>query len=376
MNNRDIYQTIADELREGRPVVQATVIQTKGSTPRKEGSTMLVKQDGKLVGTIGGGCGEAGVISKCRLSLMDGDYREEHADLTEDISTESEGVCGGTLRVFIEPWQPGTDRLELAEHLRDLADGSEQVVVHQVVESEDPDQLGRRYILGRDGQPVFTHLPNGLELPAAPERKPHQIKRAGKLQFYTERWDPTPTLVVVGAGHVAEPLDAVGRMAGFRTVVVDDRHLFANRERFPEADQVICGPILEVMRRIDLSPHHYLVLVTRGHTLDMDALRVLTERQRQGEQVAYVGMIGSKRRVGAVFQLLEEEGYPRHLFDNVYAPIGLNIGAETPAEIGVAVLAEMIAVRRHNGDDTRHLRDLSGMHPALRRGDAPAKAAG
>ncbi len=191
------------------------------------------------------------------------------------------------------------------------------------------------------------------------------------MQVYSERWDPQPSLVIVGAGHIAEPLEQVARIAGFRTVVVDDRRLFANRERFPEAHQVVCGPILEVCRDIELSRHHYVVLVTRGHTLDMDALRVFIDREAP---LAYLGMIGSKRRVGAVFQLLEEEGYGREAFEHVYAPIGLNIGAETPAEIAISVLAEMIAVRRRAGEDTRSLVRISGVHPALRRAQAQSRA--
>jgi xanthine dehydrogenase accessory factor len=184
------------------------------------------------------------------------------------------------------------------------------------------------------------------------------------LQFFIERWEPSPSLVIVGAGHIAEPLESLARMTGFRTVVIDDRRAFANRERFPQASQVECGPILEVCRRIELSPHHYLVLVTRGHVLDMDALRVFVER---AEPVAYIGMIGSRRRVNAVFDLLEEEGYPREYFTHVHAPVGLSIGAETPAEIAVSIMAEVIALRRRSGEDTRPLTQLSGRHPSLRR---------
>jgi xanthine dehydrogenase accessory factor len=171
-------------------------------------------------------------------------------------------------------------------------------------------------------------------------------------------------VVIVGAGHIAEPLESISRQTGFRTIVVDDRRLFANRERFPQAGQVVCGPILEVMQRMPLGPHHYMVLVTRGHTLDMDALRVLIDRD---EKLAYVGMIGSVRRVRAVFELLEREGYPRERFAGVFSPIGLNIAAETPAEIAVSVMAELIAVRRGAGEDTRSLSRLAGRHPSLRR---------
>jgi xanthine dehydrogenase accessory factor len=364
MSDRRIYEEIEAQLRAGKPVVQATVIQTRGSTPRKEGSTMLVRSDGTLVGTIGGGCGEAGVIQKAKLSLLDGKVREELADLTEDISTESEAVCGGTLRVFIEPWQPTPERQGLAHLLAGLCESPREVELHQVVrEPEAGARLGQRLIRHPDGEPLFADLAPGLKLPAPGER-PHQLKTVDGVQVFTQRWQPVPTLVIVGAGHIAEPLEHVGRMAGFRTVVVDDRRLFANRERFPHADQVVCGPILDVCRQIVLSPQHFFVLVTRGHTLDMDALRVLIDRR---EPIAYLGMIGSKRRVGAVFELLEKEGYGRELFRHVYAPIGLNIGAETPAEIAVSVMAEIISVRRQVKDDTHSLVKLTGLHPSLRR---------
>ncbi len=365
MSNQRIYGEIEAQLRAGKPVVQATVIQTRGSTPRKEGSTMLVRADGTLLGTIGGGCGEAGVIQKAKLSLLDGQTREELADLTEAISTDSEAVCGGTLRVFIEPWQPTPERIGLAHLLGELSQCRQEVVLHQVVVDAGPhSRVGQRLILDPAGEALYSDLPPGLEPPPVPRDRPHQLKTVGERQVYTERWNPAPCLVIVGAGHIAEPLEQVGRMTGFRTVVVDDRRLFANRERFPQADQVVCGPILDVCRQIELSPHHYFVLVTRGHTLDMDALRVLIDRR---EPVAYIGMIGSKRRVGAVFELLEKEGYGRELFGHVYAPIGLNIGAETPAEIAVSVLAEVISVRRRVNDETVSLVRISGVHPSLRR---------
>lgn len=367
MSNREIYEEIERQLQAGHPVVQATVVQTRGSVPRKEGSTMLVRKDGSLVGTVGGGCGEAGVIQKARLSLLDGKHREELADLTEDISLESEAVCGGTARVFIEAWQPGQDNLKLVDLLKNLSNGKEEVLVHQVVhgELEDDPRVGERIIVNAEGATLYPEPVTDLILPPAPERIPHQLKPIGGYEIYSERWNPIPRLVVVGAGHIAEPLESIARECGFDTVIVDDRSLFANRQRFPEASQVVCGPILDVVRQIDLSPHTYVVLVTRGHTLDMDALKVLIERE---EPLAYIGMIGSKRRISAVYQLLEEQGYKRDLFENVYSPIGLQIASETPAEIAVSVLAEMIAVRR--GADMREtlpLSHVSGLHPSLRR---------
>jgi xanthine dehydrogenase accessory factor len=373
MSYRELYREIEKELRAGRPVAQATVIQTKGSTPRKEGSTMLVKQDGSLFGTIGGGCGEGGVITKARLSLLDGKMREELADLTEDIALESEAVCGGTLRVFIEPWQPADPYIALAHRLHELASTREPMLVHQVVgvppeAGEGRARLGQRIVQATTGGVVYPEQVPEMPLPGAPKRSTHQLQKQGGVEVYTERWDPVPTLVIVGAGHIAEPLEALARMAGFDTVVVDDRRMFANRERFPLATEVVAGPILEVLRQMELTAAHYVVLVTRGHTLDMDALKVLLERKMP---VAYVGMIGSTRRIRAVYELLEQQGFKRELFANVHSPIGLNIAAETPAEIAISVMGEIVAVRRNAGDDTRPLMAVSGVHPSLRRAVHP-----
>jgi xanthine dehydrogenase accessory factor len=334
---------------------------------------MLVKQDGSLFGTIGGGCGEGGVITKARLSLLDGKMREELADLTEDIALESEAVCGGTLRVFIEPWQPAEPQIVLARRLGELAATREPMLVHQVVGTpveagEGRARLGQRIVQSAAGDVVFPEQPPTFPLPGAPKRSTHQLQKEGGVEVYTERWDPVPTLAIVGAGHIAEPLEALARMAGFDTVVIDDRRMFANRERFPHATDVISGPILEVVRQMELTPAHYMVLVTRGHTLDMDALKVLLERKMP---VAYVGMIGSTRRIRAVYELLEQQGYKRELFANVHSPIGLNIAAETPAEIAISVMAEIVAVRRQAGEDTRPLMSVSGLHPSLRRSIHP-----
>ncbi|MCZ6628443.1 MAG: XdhC family protein [SAR324 cluster bacterium] len=371
MSNRKIYQEIEHQLREGNPVAEATVIQTKGSTPRGEGSRMLVRSDGSLSGTIGGGCGEAGVIQKARLSLHDGKIREDLADLTEDISTDSEAVCGGTLRVFIQPWQPTPERIALASMLKNLAGGDREVIVHQIVQDSTPEDahIGQIVIQEPSGKLLTPGQEFDLKLPDLPETRHSQLKKIGEREIYTERWLPIPTLIVIGAGHIAEPLEQMARMCGFRTVVVDDRTLFANRQRFPDATQVVCGPILDVAREMELSAHSYLVLVTRGHTLDMDALRVVIDR---GEPLAYLGMIGSTRRIRAVFQLLEEQGYSRDNFEHVHAPVGLDIGGETPAEIAVSIVAEMVSIMRKAGTDTRPLVSKHEIHPALR--PLPGKA--
>lgn len=163
---------------------------------------------------------------------------------------------------------------------------------------------------------------------------------SGPLRVYVEVHLPTPTLVVVGAGHVGQLIAQVGALAGFRVVVVDDRPGFANSGRFPTAHQVICSPFDQALKELGLGEQHYVVLVTRGHHQDMRCLQQVIH-----QPVAYLGMIGSRPRIQTVFQLLEEEGIPPESLGRVRAPIGLDIGARNPGEIAVAVLAEIIAHR-------------------------------
>ncbi len=150
-----------------------------------------------------------------------------------------------------------------------------------------------------------------------------------------------PQLVVVGAGHIALPLARMGKMLGFSVAVLDDRGSFANAERFPEADKVVARGFGEGLRALGIDGDSFVVLVTRGHQHDVECLRELI-----GIDAAYIGMIGSRRRVRAVFELLRQEGVPDNRLACVHAPIGIDIGAQTPAEIAVSIAAEIVKVRR------------------------------
>lgn len=161
------------------------------------------------------------------------------------------------------------------------------------------------------------------------------------LRLYVEPMLPPPVLVVVGGGHVAQPLAALGKMTGFEVIVIDDRPAWVNRERFPTADEIICADFLPALGRLNLGPRHHVVLVTRGHKHDLDCLREVVDKG-----LPYVGMIGSRRRVKGVFERMVEEGKDPALLKKVYSPIGLDIGAETPAEIAVSVVGELIMLRR------------------------------
>ena len=189
----------------------------------------------------------------------------------------------------------------------------------------------------------------------------------GALEIFVEVLQRSPVLFVVGAGHVAQPLAQLGKLVDFQVVVLDDRPQYANKARFPLADQVIATPFVKTLRDWPIDDKTYFVLVTRGHNLDVECLLEVLD-----SDAAYIGMIGSKRRVKAVFNLLSEQyGIARQKFETIHAPIGLDIGAETPAEIAVCIIAEIINLYRGGRAQTlsQALRanQRQALHPGRRK---------
>ena len=163
-----------------------------------------------------------------------------------------------------------------------------------------------------------------------------------KLEVFFEVMPAPPKLIVVGAGHIAVPLVRMAKVLDFYVIVIDDRLLYANRERFPDADEVLVGDMAQMLKEMTITPSCYIVLITRGHAYDEPCLRVVLPSQAK-----YIGMIGSRRRIKACFQRFrDEDKISEELIEKVYAPIGLDIGTETPAEIALAILGEVIKVRR------------------------------
>src|SRR3990170_4161677 len=190
---------------------------------------------------------------------------------------------------------------------------------------------------------------------------PEAAAAGGGYQVMFELHEPPATLVIVGGGHIGKALATIGDLCGFSVVVVDDRPDYANQERFPEAGRVVCGDFAEVLRGLPIDSNTYVVTVTRGHKHDEESLRQVAE-----SPAAYVGMIGSKRRGAAVLQHLIDDGLDPEAVRRVHTPIGLDIGAETPEEIAVAIMAEVVQVRR--GGSGRPMREVK----KARRGVTPA----
>lgn len=252
----DLFEEIVRMRSAGQRGALATIVHTDGSIPSYESSRMLVREDGSMVGTVGGGCVEADVWAAAKEVMLKEKPRKMVFHLNNEASYENGLICGGTLEIFVEP------------------------------------------IL------------------------------------------PQPVAYLFGGGHISMSLARAIADAGFGVAVIDDREAFANRERFPMAQEIFTS-YEHAFETIRPNAASYLMIVTRGHKEDM---RVLSWAVRT--EARYVGMIGSKRKVLSVYRALEKEGYRPEEFDRVYAPMGLEIGALSPDEIAVSIAAELIAVRR------------------------------
>lgn len=297
------------EVLETMPVVLATVVQTKGSVPREVGAKMLICADGRILGTIGGGAGEAKVIQQARSLLETGQKKTGQKqwveiDLTGTPQRETQGICGGTMRVWLERWQ-GNRAISL---------------VHQIID------------LLESGQTV------SIVTPFDAERSPY-LSDESPDQAFIETLQPAPTLLIVGAGHCGIQLAKVADLIGFRVIVQDDRSEWANADLYPNA-KVFNGAIADIVSELANHTELYAALVTRGYQYDLAALSALLDRPLP---CRYLGMIGSEKRVRKVYQTLK---IPPEKLRSIHAPIGLDIGALTPEEIAVSISAELIMVRR------------------------------
>jgi len=371
-----IYDQLAEFAAAGDEVAIATIVDVRGSVPREVGAKMIVHPLGRHVGTVGGGCGEADVIRAALDVLQTGDPVTVHVDLTEEISMQALGVCGGVMDVFLErfaaepvdvsavPASASMSKPELYARMRSAMARREPVALLTVVRGPG---AGNEAVVGLDGDPVGTLGLGTLEEKVLPdarrvlEGRQHRLLRYPEdgVSVFVEVQRRRPELLIVGAGHIAVPLAQMAAMCDFTVTVLDDRASFANSERFPHAHQVIAAPLRETVRQMPMDADSFIVLVTRGHSHDVECLLEVLDRP-----VAYIGMIGSQRRVDAVLSLLvEEQGIAPEKLDRVYAPIGLAIGSQTPSEIAVCILAEMINVLRGGPavsiSDRRRERDRS-----------------
>ena len=348
----DIYSEIVRVLSSGAPAALATVVQVMGSSPRGVGAKFLVPKDGSTTGSVGGGCLEAEVwqgamdsINHSRSSLMR--FKLDYENM--------EGlICGGRVTVLVEPLQSVEgSQLDIYQRVKEMRDLGESGILVSVVSRGGAaiSPHGSKVLFGRGGEKrgflseaeAFEgHISRWCEGNPPKALKLQSFLRTDgqSIEILLEPIKTDPTLYIFGAGHIALALSPLGKMADFRVVVIDDRPMFANPERFPEVDEILVEPFEGVFNRLRINPQPYIVIVTRGHLQDGEVLQ-----QAVQTNAGYIGMIGSKRKITLLYKDLIDKGIEKELLDRVCAPIGLNIHSETPAEIAISVMAQLIKVK-------------------------------
>ncbi|HXM38447.1 MAG TPA: XdhC family protein [Gemmatimonadales bacterium] len=315
----NIWRAAADLARAGTRGAIATVARVRGSTPVPAGTKMLVGAEGRLVGTVGGGCVEADVIG----AALDAQAQRRPALVTHRLNADLAGdlglSCGGTVDIFVEPLVADDAYVRVLE----AAAGAESGLVRTAVAWEG-------------GRPVktFEPLPQG-----GASRAAATLTRDGR--FMEERLTQAPRVFVFGAGHVGAAIAQAAAAAGFRVTIIDDRAEYADPSRFAGGIGVVAAEVDAALARFPLTEADAVVIATRGHRNDALILERVTT-----SPAGYVGLLGSRRKKVVVTKGLTAGGVPAKSLQRVRVPVGLAIGAVTPEEIAVSVVAELIAWRR------------------------------
>jgi len=336
---KELLALLCDCLEQGRPAALASIIAHRGSTPRSAGSRLIADTAGLVAGTIGGGLAEAQTLAACRSALEEGRARMLEFTLTGEFAARSDMICGGSLRVLIEPLLSPADQLPFFRAVRDAlrADG-----VVLITEITDPSRPLRAARIG--GAYIGAPLPEKIleTLPAFPPEQEAGVYTHEGRSYLLEFCLPPPRMIIAGGGHVSRATAQVAALAGFETTVLDDRPEFSQPERFPWAARTATVPdYLNCFADCAPDSRTYIVIVTRGHRHDAAVLS-----QALATRAGYIGMIGSTRKRAEVYAALRAQGVNEEALAGVSCPVGLDIGAETPEEIAVSIVAECIAHRR------------------------------
>lgn len=337
---RDILEDVTRWTEQGKAIALATVVQTWGSSPRQEGAKMAISEGGEIAGSVSGGCVESAVAETGLQVLKSGLPQLVHFGVADETAWSVGLACGGSLDVFVERLDP-----EQFNFLRELLINEEPAASVTVVSGPEA-TLGRKLTLNLD-DPSARY--GSLE--AGPDDQTvelaHQVTEPSLLdmeaegvQAFVDLMPPPPTLIIVGGNQIAITLSSLAKTMDMRTVVVDPRRAFATEERFPDVDQLIQTWPAEAFESVALTETTAVVMLTHDPKIDEPALTLALT-----SPAFYIGALGSKRTQAKRRKRLSESGLTEAELDRLHGPVGLELGADTPDEIALSIMAEIVATR-------------------------------
>jgi xanthine dehydrogenase accessory factor len=352
----ELFEDIERLARAEKRVAMATLVATRGTSPKREGAKMWVGEEGRILGSVTiGGCIDARVIAESEQALSSFKSRLVEMRLGNEDAWEIGFSCAGDLDVLIEPVDltRSDNVFQLYQAVRTAVDQGQSAVVATLL-----NETSRKLLLiegsGVSGSLGTEELDREAQTVAVElmRRRTSSTVSVGadSLPVFFEVHGPPPTLIVFGAGHVAMPLVSLAHDLGLNTIVVDGRPRFATRERFPDAEKLLIGIPSEIAETLPYTTSTFVVLTAHDYKYDLPVLKVVLPARP-----AYVGLLGSKRRGHAIKEFLREGGMDQPLLDQLHVPTGLDIGAATAAEIALSILAEAVAIK--SGRSATFLRD-------------------
>ncbi len=347
---RKLIQHVCTSLKDGEDLVLVTVSSQSGSTPRLTGAKMIIRRNGSIVGTIGGGLVEALAIKEAGKCFTNGHSMRHSFDLSNDDAAVTDMICGGQLELFLELIRADEGNQAVFQSLHTAMSSSRRAVLVCPLDANSGD---RRFVIDHKGRTSHDDVPEKLLAAIKHIRSSTSgctlIEYEGR-QYLVSYFAVGGNLFFIGAGHVAACTAEAAARVGFRVIVMDDRSEFANPERFPSADAIKVLPsFAECFKGYDIDEDCYLVIVTRGHMHDMEVLE-----QALRTKAGYIGMIGSRKKRNAIYTNLMNKGVKEAQLEQVRCPIGMAIEADTPEEIAVSIVGELI-YQRATGRKAWHL---------------------
>ena len=338
-------------LEAGRDLCLVTIVSQKGSTPRPVGTAFLVPGEGEPMGSVGGGAMEAFAVNEAREALAQGSAGLARFALPSLPSGAAGMACGGEVDLYLEPfWARDEDGLKLLQAAAGLLEAGDKAIMLSRVEPGDTaSPWGRKLLLPTSGEALgglelspgqVRRLSLGARKLGAADLRQIEHGQGGEWAVFVQPLLPSPTLYIMGSGHVARELAVLADFLEYRLVLVDDRPDMANAQRFPQAQQILVRGLEDAFAELMPGAGDMVVIMTRGHAQDLEVLA-----QALNLPFGYVGMLGSAKKRKTIFKALSERGYSQSDLDRVHSPIGLPIGAETPREIALAIAAELLKSR-------------------------------
>ncbi len=341
---RDLLATIATWRARGDTLALATVVQTSGSAPRPVGARMLINARGEFAGSVSGGCVEGAVIETAQRVLRTRQPQLLTFGISNETAWEVGLACGGTIQVWLEVAHPPPSPFDWLEAMVRALQTDTLCALLTIVRGA---HTGTKMLVYPDGR-IEGERTNDILQRAAREAETalqsHQsaYRRYADADVFIDVLAPRPKLIILGAVHIAIPLVALAHLLDFHVTIVDGRESFANRARFPAADEIIIAWPDEALARLPMDSSTCIAILTHDPKFDLPALATLA---RAEPPPRYIGLLGSRHTIQQHFAVLRAQGVAEAFLARVHAPIGLDLGAQSPEEIALAILAEMVAVR-------------------------------